>query len=501
MPLRTSLPLTTSVAIASLVTALATAPPAAADGGGGVIRGTVLETGRVIAPGIDVSLYATSGEFVSATVTNSQAGAYEFAGLKAGSYTLWFENQNEAVSEWYDNQPDKPQATPITLGAGTTYVANAYLTQVSENLVAPTVSGTAAVGSTLTATRGTWFPTQSVEFRYQWLRGGTAIDGATASTYALRDVDSGSRISVEVIAVHQGATETARSTPTATVTGGTPPAPTIGNTTAPSVTGATTVGSVLSATSGSWSPADATVTLQWLRGEAVVGSGTTYTTSAADVGATLRVRASATKSGWTGATSDSAAFGPIVQPSGSGDPVDAPTSAGLPTISGTARVGSALTASPGTWTGTPTGLSFQWTRDGAPIAGATSPTLALTATDAGRAIAVAVTATNAGGSATASATARLVARATSRLSAALSSTRKGQLKAAVTLSSAGARTGRVVLTVRVQGRTTKKVLTLRAGVGKVTVRGLRKGRATVTVRYAGDTSTAAAAATKKVSVR
>jgi len=104
----------TSVA-ATIATALAAtltfSTPAHADADPtGVIRGTVLETGHVIAPGMDVSLYKSSGEFVEATVANSQAGAYEFAGLEAGSYTLWFENQNEAVNEWYDNQPDKPQA-------------------------------------------------------------------------------------------------------------------------------------------------------------------------------------------------------------------------------------------------------------------------------------------------------------------------------------------------------------------------------------------------------
>ena len=68
---------------------------------------------------------------------------------------------------------------------------------------------------------------------------------------------------------------------------------------------------MLTATSGSWTPADASVTLQWLRGDTVVGTGSSYTTATQDVGSELRVRATATKSGWTGGVAESTGFGPI----------------------------------------------------------------------------------------------------------------------------------------------------------------------------------------------
>jgi hypothetical protein len=499
----------TATLAAALAATLTLGTPAHAAGDGtGVIRGTVLETGHVIAPGMDVSLYRTSGEFVDATVANSQAGAYEFAGLEAGSYTLWFENQNEAVSEWYDNQPDKPQATPIVLADGATYVADAYLTQVSENLVRPTVSGTAAVGSVLTASRGTWYPTASVEFRYQWLRGGSPIDGATLSTYTLRAADGGSRISVEVVAVHQGATESAVSGQTATVTGGTPPTPTVSNTAVPSITGSTTAGSVLTAAPGGWSPADATVSLQWLRGATVVGTGATYTSTTADVGTTLRVRATATKSGWTSATADSAAFGPVVAATVPDPPDDvtppavtAPVNTALPTVAGTSRVGSTLTASTGTWSGEPTGYSYQWTRNGAPIAGATSSKLLLGPADAGRTIGVVVTATNTGGTTTASSATTPAAKASSKVAATVTSPKKGRLTVKVAVASAGGRSGKVAIVVRVRGKAVTKTYVLSRGAKKVTLSRLRSGRATVTVRYAGDTSTAAAQVVKKATVR
>jgi len=63
-----------------------------------------------------------------------------------------------------------------------------------------------------------------------------------------------------------------------------------------------------------------------------------------------------------------------------------------PSISGPGRVGSTLTSTPGTWSEPAPTLAYQWTRDGAPIAGATAPTYRLTAGDAGAAIALTVTA-------------------------------------------------------------------------------------------------------------
>ncbi|MBA4608777.1 hypothetical protein H1W00_09860 [Aeromicrobium sp. Marseille-Q0843] len=485
----------TAAAVAS--SALALPATAVAQDGTGVIRGTVLETGHVIAPGIDVSLYRSTGEFVGATVANSAAGAYEFRGLEAGSYTLWFENQNEAVSEWWDNQPDKPQATPISLADAQTFVANAYLTQISENLVRPTISGTPAVDSVLTAARGTWYPTQNVTFSHQWLRNGTPIEGATASTYRLRNDDAGRTISVEVIAMVQGATEKATSTATAPVTGGTAPVQPIANAAKPVITGSTVVDSTLTATTGSWTPSDATVTLQWLRGATVVGTGATYRTKAEDIGSSLRVRATASRSGWTQAVAESAEFGPVTAPA----PVlTAPENRVRPTVAGTARVGSSVTAGTGSWS-TSASLAIRWTRDGRAIPGATARSYRLTAADAGRRIAAAVTATNAGGSATVTSPVRVVARATSRIRVGTSSPRKGRLKVKAIVSSAGARTGRVTVTVKVGGRTKVKRATLSRGTRTITVTGLRKGRATVRVVYAGDASTSGASLKKKATVR
>jgi hypothetical protein len=86
----------------------------------------------------------------------------------------------------------------------------------------------------------------------------------------------------------------------------------------------------------------------------------------------------------------------------------APTNTAAPTVSGTATQGSTLTTSKGSWTGSPTGYSYQWQRcdssgaSCANIRGATSSSYQLQASDVGSTIRSVVTATNAGGSTSAS---------------------------------------------------------------------------------------------------
>jgi len=81
----------------------------------------------------------------------------------------------------------------------------------------------------------------------------------------------------------------------------------------------------------------------------------------------------------------------------------APQNTAPPTISGTPKQGSTLTANDGTWTGSPTAFSYQWQRcasDGTAcgdITAGTANTYVPTAGDVGHALRVVVTATNADG--------------------------------------------------------------------------------------------------------
>lgn len=93
-------------------------------------------------------------------------------------------------------------------------------------------------------------------------------------------------------------------------------------------------------------------------------------------------------------------------------PFTSPTNSVAPTITGTPKVGTALTALKGTWSGNPTPTyAYQWKAGGVNIAGATGTTYTPVSGDVGKTITVTVTATNSQGnaSATSAATAAVAA--------------------------------------------------------------------------------------------
>lgn len=186
-----------------------------------------------------------------------------------------------------------------------------------------------------------------------------------------------------------------------------PSAPT--NSAVPTITGASTaeVGIALTATNGTWAGNPApTFTRQWQRGDAAAGpftaisgaTGATYTPVVADAGKYLRVVVTATNSEGT-ATANSTATAAVRRD---------PANTVAPAVTGTATVGQTLTASNGTWTGTPTPTyTRKWQRsaDGttgwADIASATATTYVLAAADEGQYVRAVVTGTNTAGTASA----------------------------------------------------------------------------------------------------
>jgi hypothetical protein len=87
----------------------------------------------------------------------------------------------------------------------------------------PTISGESRVGSTLTATTGTFTGDQPITYAYQWQRcdangnACTAIAGATGQTYVLQAADLARTLRVAVTATNARGTATATSVPTAAV--------------------------------------------------------------------------------------------------------------------------------------------------------------------------------------------------------------------------------------------------------------------------------------------
>ena len=68
----------------------------------------------------------------------------------------------------------------------------------------PTITGTPAVGRTLTAQHGTWLPTSGLSFGYRWYAGAERIAGADARRLLLTPALAGARIRVHVIATARG---------------------------------------------------------------------------------------------------------------------------------------------------------------------------------------------------------------------------------------------------------------------------------------------------------
>ncbi|MDT0212540.1 carboxypeptidase regulatory-like domain-containing protein [Rothia sp. ARF10] len=267
----------------------------------------------------------------------------------------------------------------------TTYVASAGpVTAQLGTLTAPTptITGTAKAGSVLTAVPGTWGPAP-VTLSYQWKRAGVAITGATASTYALTGSDTGKAITVTVTGTKSGYTTASKtSAATASVAAGTLTAPT------PTISGTKTVGYTLTAVPGTWGPAPVTLSYQWFRsGVAITGAtASTYKLTSTDMGKTMTVRVTGSKTGYTSAAKTSAATTTVL------GALTAPT----PTISGTRTVGYTLAAVPGTWGPAPVTLAHQWFRSGVAITGATASTYKLTSTDMGKTMTVRVTGSKTG---------------------------------------------------------------------------------------------------------
>ncbi|MDO8187487.1 hypothetical protein Q7L71_17935, partial [Conexibacter sp. CPCC 205706] len=171
--------------------------------------------------------------------------------------------------------------------------------------VQPTLSGVAQVGRALTCELGTW--TGSPSLTVAWLRGGTAIAGATSATYTLAEADAGQQLACQVTAANAAGSTVAR-TPAITVPITTGPAPA----TLPSISGRAELGARLTCAPGSWTGGTPTFAYAWLRnGRAVAGqTSATYTLARADAGQALQCAVTATVGGLATTVQSTAVGGP-----------------------------------------------------------------------------------------------------------------------------------------------------------------------------------------------
>lgn len=95
------------------------------------------------------------------------------------------------------------------------------------NQIAPTISGNNTVGSTLICDPGTWgldslfsnLDNGTINYQYQWYSNGSAIAGATGSTYTIQGSDAGYEIKVLVSAYNDGGNDSTADTFSSPITG------------------------------------------------------------------------------------------------------------------------------------------------------------------------------------------------------------------------------------------------------------------------------------------
>ena len=262
---------------------------------------------------------------------------------------------------------------------------------------APTITGTAQVGETLTAETTGIADTDGLDnasFAYQWLADDADISEETGSTYALTEADEGKTVKVQVSFTDDAANEETLTSTATDAVAGLPNSPATG---APTITGTAQVGETLTAETTGIADADgldnASFAYQWLADDADISeeTGSTYALTEADEGKTVKVQVSFTDDAANEETLTSTATDAVA-----GLPNSPAT--GAPTITGTAQVGETLTAET-TGIADTDGLdnasfAYQWLADDADISEETGSTYALTEADEGKTVKVQVSFTD-----------------------------------------------------------------------------------------------------------
>ncbi len=325
----------------------------------------------------------------------------DIAGETDSTYTLVRADEGKTIKVRVSFTDDADNAETLTSAA--TGVVEAKPNTPATG--APTISGTAQVGETLTVLTNSIADEDgltNVLYSYQWIRsdGNTDTDIAeeTDPTYTLVRADEGKTIKVGV-----SFTDDADNAETliSAATGVVEAKPNTPATGAPTISGTAQVGETLTVLTNGIADEDGLTNVlysyQWIRSDgnadtAIAGeTDSTYTLVRADEGKTIKLRVSFTDDSDNAETLTSAATGVVEAKPNS-------PATGAPTIGGTAQVGETLTVLTNSIADedglTNVLYSYQWIRsDGnadTAIAGETDSTYTLVRADEGKTIKVGV---------------------------------------------------------------------------------------------------------------
>ena len=408
-----------------------------ATNGDGVVEATSPATAAVLAsPPVDTVAPSISGTAQDGVKLTAAKGTW--SGIATIAYAYQWQESSDGGATWTPlagatastyTPPAGSAGEEIdvvvtaTNGDGTVQATSpasaAVLANAPVNSGAPSLSGTAEDGLTLTAAKGTWTGMATITYAYQWQSssdGGatwSSISGATGSSYTPPAGSAGQEIEVVVTGTNADGSVQAASAPSAALLANVPV-----NVSVPTLSGTAEDGATLTAASGTWTGlATISYGYQWQSSSdggatwtAISGAtSATYTPPGGSAGEQLEVVVTATNGDGSSQASSTASAAVLGSP---------PVNSDAPSVSGTAQVGSSLTATSGTWTGVATvTYAYQWdeSSDGgvtwSPISGATATTYSPAGGSVGEQLEVIVTATNGDGSsqATSPATASILA--------------------------------------------------------------------------------------------
>ncbi len=254
------------------------------------------------------------------------------------------------------------------------------------NTVAPAVTGAWTVGTSLSASTGTW--STSGTYTYQWQSSSdnstwSDIASATSSSYTLTSSEASKYVRVQVINTSSAGAGVAYSVPRSKV--GAPY-----NTALPAITGTIKVGSTQTVSTGTWSNTPTAYSYQWQKSADGISwvnlsgeTASTYVPTFDVANLQIRVSVGAGNAVET-ATVTTAIVSGFLPPQATAIPV-VTVSGGT----GEFKVGQTLSSTSGTWPGTSSGYVYQWQRSSdsgvtwTNISGATASTYVLVAGDAG----------------------------------------------------------------------------------------------------------------------
>lgn len=316
------------------------------------------------------TLSAVPGQWTKGTELSYQwyADGDALAGATTAKFAVTPSHQGKRLSVAVTGELDGYVSVART-SASTAPVAAGSMTGLT-----PGLSGSSRIGRTIIATPGTW--PKGTTLSYQWKANGVAIQGATSPSMSVSPSLMGKRLTVTVTGRRAGCTVVSHTSRTSK-----PVAAGVLTTSTPKVSGTAKVGTKLTATTGSWTKGTK-LSYQWkANGKSIKGATkSTYTPSASTVSKSITVTVKGSKSGYSTVSKTSKATSKVAR---------ATLRSATPKMSGSARVGSKLTAKAGSWT-TGTKLSYQWYANGKTIKGATNSTFVVKSAQKGKVITVKV---------------------------------------------------------------------------------------------------------------